>query len=441
MFIAAVLSVLVAAPTPSPTRCKIRLTEAALEVRVGRNVVAEQRWEPTDLPSRAPRSSSASRDARAELVLHRTNDPARTLVGLREDWSGMPGDGLGNLFEVRCDAVPSVRRVLHVDGVDFGQGVALPDGRIVFGGFGGLKILDPDLMMLMPLTIPPAFGKGCWAAVDDQPVVAADVAPAQYRAGEIAFVRGGPCGYEAEMTHAPMVFDLATGAVRPLVRASDIVVDAAGAVTVGDGAGTCEQTPSDGAVWRSTDGGATFTRVALGGLPPGHIGAVADLAQIATKAASTTFALFDICRTGGASVGGELVKSEGGLTWSAVPFPEPALDDVAWDAGSAILAIEARGANLFAQREAGNGKRVWWRSKDLGASWKRGGQPPARERVPKTLAAELGVASVNALHTDKARGFAWASTSDGLYRKPLPAPGPKKATVPSPWVRVFPAHH
>jgi hypothetical protein len=238
-----------------------------------------------------------------------------------------------------------------------------------------------------------------------------------------------------------MVLDLASGAVRPLVRASDIVIDASGAVTVGDGAGNCEQTQSDGAVWRSTDGGATFARVALGGLPPGHVGAVADLAQVATKTASTTFALFDICRTGGASVGGELVKSEGGLTWSAVVFPEPALDELMWDAGSGILAIEARGANLFALRENGNGKRVWWRSKDLGASWKRGGPPTAGERIPKTLAAELGVASVNALHTDKARRLAWASTSDGLYRRSLPAPGAKTSMAPSPWVRVFPAHH
>lgn len=437
MLISALLSVLLAAPTPSPTRCKIRLTADALQVLVGRKVVAEQRWEPTDLPSRG------TRDGRAELVLHRTKDPARTLVGLREGWSGMPGDGLGNLFEVRCDASPSVRRVLHVDGVDFGQGVALPDGRIVFGGFGGLKILEPDLMMLMPLTIPPAFGKGCWTAADDQPtVVAADVVPTQYRAGEITFVRGGPCGYEAEMTHTPMAFDLATGAVRPIVRASDIVVDGAGAVTVGDGAGTCEQTQSDGAVWRSTDGGATFTRAPLGGLAQGHIGAVADLAQVRTKTESATFALFDVCQNGGASVGGELVKSVDGLTWSAVVFPEPALDKVAWDSGSGIRAIEARGPTLFAMRGGAKGKRVWWRSKDLGASWKRGSAPPAGERIPKTLAAELGVASVNAIHTDKTLGFAWASTSDGLYRKALPAPGEKKKPPePSPWVRVFPAHH
>jgi hypothetical protein len=295
-------------------------------------------------------------------------------------------------------------------------------------------------MMLMPLTIPPAFGKGCWTAADDQPtVVAADVQPTQYRTGEIAFVRGGPCGYEAEMTHTPMALDLATGVVRPIVRASDVVVDAAGTLTVGDGADTCEQTQSDGAVWRTSDDGATFSRVALGGLASGHVGAVADLAAARTKTEAATFALFDSCQNGGASVGGELVKSADGRTWALVAFPEPALDQLAWDSGSAIRAIEARGATLFAMREGPKGKRIWWRSKDLGATWKRGGAPTAGERIPKTLAAELGVASVNSIHTDKARGLRWASTSDGLYRKALPAPGSKKPAEPSPWVRVFPA--
>lgn len=432
---------------PQAPPCTVALRDERLVVLRGAQITATLALAPAQLPIQ-PGVEAPS------LGVITTADPGRFFVGIREDWTVRGAAGLGDLFEVRCagEAAPSdtIRVALSAKGVDFGTSRTLADGRVVVGGWGGLRVLDLDLRAapspgsggasgaittgtprLTPLTTAPTFKAGaCWSATEDKPAEGADVP--DLRAGlhgpELPFLRGGACGYEGDMTMAPHVLDVSRGVYRKRVAISDLVTTEGAVVAA---AGSC--TRLDAGIWVSPDL-VTWTRHLLGtGLP------VARLARLDDHGRERWYALTAICPTGADRAGGDLYASDDLVAWTKVDADLGRASDGAVR-GLGASELRAVDGVLFVgvrEERGGVAKTRWVSSRDgLAFTTSAAPRPPAPTGLEGLLAARLGVDAVFGSALDLTRKVALAWTNDGLLSTPLEgaARPPKDAT----WTRILP---
>lgn len=354
---------------------------------------------------------------------------ATWLMGISPEWMAQYGGAPdGRLYEVTCGKSPTVRVVLEREGTDFGRLVTPDSGKTwIAGGSGGLVSIDAATLAVTPLTTPPKLTPTeCPLAAADTGVTQSDVLPALGpRPGELTFVRGAPCGYEADFTGRTRVLTLSTGATRTL-QAVPVVAEAAdGTLWAGDAAACDEPGPEEpqtpGTIFRSSDGGVTWERVSLVDKPGGTAGgwepdtAVADV-LIDRRDALRVLVRTTVCRSSAVARGGSLFETrDGGATWKAVPPP-----DGEGDGGMGLLALRRVGPTLDRVAAASDveGKLVWRMTADGGRTWTKLARPPAAPSRPgPSLARLLGVSAVNGTlkHTKTGATLAW--TSDGLYRR------------------------
>ncbi|MFO0744094.1 MAG: hypothetical protein U1F43_00270 [Myxococcota bacterium] len=320
-------------------------------------------------------------------------------------------------------------QILVDPAVDYRARVALPDGRLVFGGTGGLVALDPATLAQVRLTTaptypaePPPGGKACWTAEPGKPAAGWDRNPRDGgRPGRVVFERGGPCGYEAEPTRTTMVVDLTTGEVRPTRNVAALIATKGGALLVGDGAGGCDEAQSRGALWLSPLGGPLLRLELARDEAMGVVG-------LAETADGALWALTGVCANGGASHGGNLWRAAPGtLDFAKVEAPfRP--DEQAPDVGSGIIAIVARGPDLLIVRPHVKGPALSWQSSRDGRQWKRAAGSLPKPRFPNGLAGAIGVGAVHGVVDLGARAYAF--TDDGAFVRPKSRDGA--------WTRVFP---
>ncbi len=402
-------------PAGPPAGCRIAVEDGHLVVRSqGREVRHELAGD--ELPA----SPGELGPPRVTALMHPRGE-GLVFAALRERWDlGVAPLGLGRLYEIRCGAEPSLTVAMVAPGLDFGRVAVARDGRWVVGGWGGLRVLDPVRRRLTPLTSPPPYpAPRCWSAEEDQPARAADVplvgdegvavSPPGAGDEEIAFIRGGPCGYEAEMETTRHALLIDRGVVRSKRHVGAFAIADDGQMLVGDGGGSCAES-SGGALWRSADG-ERWQRLIV--KDKGRAG-IAALARIA---GGPTVALTGICKAGGAVTGGELFVSDDLARWD----PVSAVDE----GGGRIGALFAEGERAFIAVEQ-DGATRWLASRD-GRSWQASGP----RRVPPVagaaaLARTLAVEAVLGVRDERGQSFAW--TSDGLFEK----------DAAGRWARIFP---
>lgn len=348
------------------------------------------------------------------------------LASLRETWDGTAPAGLGYLYQVTCGPAPAIRVALTAPGIDFGRVAIARDGRWIVGGWGGLKVLDPNTLRLTPLTSPPGYeAPGCWSAEADKPARAADV-PLVGDDGvatsgadgpeEIRFARGGACGYEAELTATRHALLLDRGVVRRIASIATVALDVDGHLLVGDGDGPCEGQTAN-ALWTSPDG-VSWSQLALRDKGAGGIARVVRLPD------GPWLALTAICQTGGGSVGGDLFGGSDLVSWEPIAaIPEGFSDVMSGGAGLAELVVAGERAYVAALQ----GKELRWFESSDGSAWRATGKRAVR--VSQALAGTLGVERINGLMDGPTASYAW--TSDGLFSRP-------KNGGEAPWARIFP---
>lgn len=394
MLTAVVAALLSLAPAPAPRPCTLSAVRAAL--------------------------------ARRDVALVPTLGPTLVLA-----------PGLLARAECAAKAPAEIVQILSDPPIDFRERADLPDGRLVFGGTGGLVALDRATLATTRLTTAPVFvapppegERRCWSAEPGHPVTGWDRAPRLRPGGRaLTFERGGPCAYEGAPTRTTMVLDLASQVVRPARAASALVVARSGLVVIGDGAdgagavgAGCDEAQARGAVWVSFWGGVFLPVV----FAPGDAMGVVGLAEGGDGA---LYALTGICRSGAAR-GGNLYRAPPG-TLAFEPLDVPSRgDDRGVDVGGGIVALAGlRGGELRVARAASKGRALVWQSSHDGATWKRASAPPP-SRVPRALARALGVDRVSAVVDVRGTALAWALTDDGAFAR-----GRGRADA---WVRVFP---
>jgi len=439
-----------AGPQPQPPTCGVAVRDEALVVLMGKEVVARLPLEPAQLPIQ-PGVESPS------VGVIATADPGRFFVGIREDWNVRGAAGLGELFEVRCTGKPNdnavIRLALREKGVDFGTSIRVPDGRVVVGGWGGLRVLEleprPDVTpaaRLTPLTTAPSYrAPACWSATEDKPAPGADVPDpsAGLHGSEVPFLRGGACGYEGDMTMAPHVLDLDRGVYRKRVEVSDVVTTGSAVVVA---AGGCARL--DAGLWVSPDpspcvarapGDVTtcegWTRRVIGAGVP-----MRRLARLEGAGGTRWFALSAICPTGADRAGGDLYTSADLETWTRVEADLPiARDGAVRGLGGSDLR-EVDGTLFLGVDEGGGGvKRTVWVSSQDGVSFAKANAPRARPAAPvdEALKRRLGVDSVHGSALDPGRRLAFAWTNDGLFATPIDPAG-SLAVGAATWTRILP---
>jgi len=407
-------------PMVAPTGCRVDATLTELVVKSG-GTEARYPWTEREVPF-APGESGPPQVTTLPLP----GGKDLLLASVRESWSGVAPAGLGYLYEVTCGAAPAIRVALTAPGVDFGRVAIARDGRWIVGGWGGLRVLDPNTLRLTPLTSPAPYPvPACWTAEEGKPARAADV-PVVGGDGiarsptegpeEIRFTRGGACGYEAEMTTTAHALLLDRGIVRRIASVTTLAFTDEGHLLVGDGAGPCEQ-QSASTLWESADG-ATWRAVAL------RDKGAAGIARVVHLPGRLWLALTAICDTGGGAVGGDLLASNDLATWEPLAaLPEGFNMTVSGGGGIVELLVDGERAYLASEQ----GKVLRWFESSDGREW----QPSAKRqvRVAQGLAKTLGVGAINGLTDSAAARYAW--TSDGLFMKP-------KAEDATPWTRIFP---
>jgi len=406
-------------PMVRPLGCKVEAT--ALELVVTSNgAVARYPLGEREVPF-APGASGPPRVT--TLPLPGAKD--LLLASLRETWDGVAPAGLGHLYEVTCGTTPAIRLALEAPGIDFGRIVLARDGRWIVGGWGGLRVLDPNTKRLTPLTTPPSYAAPCWTAEDGKPARAADVPLVgddgvtrsdEVGPEEIRFMRAGACGYEAEITATRHALVLDRGIVRRIAAVSTLAVSDDGRILVGDGAGPCAR-QSPGTLYASTDD-ATWTALKV------RKNGIAGIAHIA-RFNDEWLALTATCENGGGLAGGDLLASSDLVEWTPVAaVPVGFSDVVASGAGIAELVIERDRVHVAAVQ----GKVLHW----FDSSDARDFRPSATRTVravPQALAKTLLVEAVLGLADTATTSYAW--TSDGLFAK-------TKADPAAPWTRIFP---
>jgi len=344
----------------------------------------------------------------------------------------------GALHAAACGAEGGARltAVLTDPAIDYRERVALPDGRLVFGGTGGLVALDPlTLTTTRPTIAPPFPVDACWAGMaSGEPVPAWDRHPRALGPDPkvptlIAFERGGPCGYEAEPTGVAMIVDTTTWSARAARNVAALLVTRTGLVALGDGGPRCGDRQTRGTLWLSLAGGP-FWPIPLDPREPMGIVALAETMD--TKAGPTLWALTGACDEGGAARGGNLWRAplagEHAGAWErvTVPFVD---GERGFDQGDAIVALRAHRDEVhLARAKVGDDRLSWRASRDGGVTWRASrGRAEPRQAIPRDLAATLGVLRVIGLV--KTRDASWAWTSDGAFVKDTNADA---------WSRRFP---
>jgi len=408
-------------PMVAPAGCSVEATANELVVK-SNGVEARYPFSERELPF-APGESGPPKVTTLPLP----GGKDALLASLRETWDGVAPAGLGFLYAVTCGQAPAIRVALTAPGIDFGRVAIARDGRWIVGGWGGLRVLDPNTLRLTPLTSPPAYqAPTCWTAEESKPARAADVplvgADGLARSGtegaeELRFLRGGACGYEAEMTSTRHALVLDRGIVRRVVDVSSFARADDGLLLVGDGAGPCAR-QSAGVVWSSADA-TTWTPIAV------RDKGSAGIARIARLPRDLWLAITAICETGGGRVGGDLFGSMDLTSWEPIAaIPDGSSDVMSGGAGLTELIVEGERAYIAVEQA----KALRWFESTDGRSWRASAKRSVRA-VPQTLAATLGVERINGIAETPEGTYAW--TSDGLFMR-------SNADTPAAWTRVFP---
>lgn len=374
-------------------------------------------------------STPAGPEPRPVTMIASPADDGTIFAAIPEPWdSGLAPAGIGYLYRVTCAGAPLIEVHMVAAGVDFGRVAIARDGRWVVGGWGGLRVLDPVARRLTPLTSPPPYrGPRCWSAEEDRPAPAADVplvgaqgfvlptgAPPEE---EIAFFRGGACGYEGEMVGARHALLIDRGVIRPMKAIRAVAVAGDGRLLVGDGGGSCEEA-TPGTLWSSRDG----ERWTAHTLQDDMRGGIAQLARIGD---GPWLAVTSICASGAGASGGDLYRSEDLARWERMaPVPEGFSDAI--NRGAGVIALEVEDGRAYIAVTSGRTER--WFESDDGTSWRETRRRTLR-RAPQALAGALGVETIFGVANGPEANLAW--TSDGLFRKP-------RGAGPAPWSRIFP---
>jgi len=338
----------------------------------------------------------------------------------------------GKLWDSTC--APEARPILHevIDDapIDFRRYVPLADGRLVFGGTGGLVVLDPASLRSTRLTTAETYydTKSCWTFAD-KPVVGWDRDPRPSgHDGAVVFSRGGPCAYEGDATSTTMVVDVASGATRATTNVPTLVATSTRQVWLADGGDGCDDHQTKGTAFVRT--WSDFVPVVIDAKARMGIVALAE-------AHGSIWALSGICDRGGAAFGGDLYRGSAAElaatnlfgvvapSWSKVEVPF-AKGERGVDNGGAIVALFAKKNDLYVAR-AKDAAWSWQVSKDGGKSWKPTRAKPTSAKSPKGLAATLGVVTIYGTLTTKTEQWAWSD--DGAFVR--------DSTAGAVWRRAF----
>ena len=138
---------------------------------------------------------------------------------------------------------------------------------------------------------------------------------------------------------------------------------------------------SDVGIWRSVDGGATFTKISLGSVPPGPEGIAFDLAGNPTSPGTLYTALtFVPTCTGGFFPNGVYKSTDTGLTWTKVS--SPAMDALIVDGTTNNVEIAFHGSNVFVDIIQSGRPVGVFHSPDGGVTWAAMDLPRTPEGAP-----------------------------------------------------------
>lgn len=332
------------------------------------------------------------------------------LVALVRDWftpGGPPGEGI--LWQVPCDRPDKAEPVLRRAGADFAHAAISPDGwTLYFSDAHGIGALDLETREVTTLTEPGTAWPGCWTA--DAPL--RDLVLSLSRDGlQLAFARGGPCGAEGSWLGYPWTLmepqTPSRRQARPRRPLSAVAAVPPATLWLSDG-GACDEpgvvAPSTrGAVWRSEDQGATWTRVA--------VGADGEVLQTHARALLVDPRSPDRIVVHGATcriaergtIGGQVFASDDrGATWHQA-WPNQADRVLGLNGGLETVVVWVADGRRFGSRDLG---RTWF---DLDR------RPPPAETPLEPV--HLGDA-------------AFAGQDDGLYRRSGPGTTPTKVFPP-----------
>ncbi|TNF32074.1 MAG: tetratricopeptide repeat protein, partial [Deltaproteobacteria bacterium] len=298
-----------------------------------------------------------------------------------------PGEALWEVDCAHLDAAP-VKRYAE-DAADFGVAVASADGKaLYYGRADGLGRLDLATMKAERIVASPLVDRECaeYRGEEGAPWPQR-IFPERLDDAGLVVQMGAQCGYEGDWElHRYVVVAAEDPAARrmvPATRVSTLAVGPDGAAWLGDSSCDSFKLPeagTDGAVWRSTDGGVSWAPLAIAAPfeddPDGEArpldGAVADV-LVDAKDGLHVVVRSPICDSSAAVVGGDvLVTRDGGKTWARVAAPfESELDsglgvDRVWTPDGSLdhlFAASDRGG------EDGNDAPHVSESKDGGKTW------------------------------------------------------------------------